>query len=81
MSNAAGLNRRRVMGLIAVAGAAAAQVPALAQVPNAARVPNAASRSADDELQLARQGRLRDAQRVAMVKLPQNVEPAFRFQA
>ncbi len=67
------INRRKAMGLLAVAGAGVGAVTA--------QVSATSPRTADQELQIARQGRLRDAQRVAMVKLPQNVEPAFRFRA
>jgi hypothetical protein len=61
------INRRKVMGLLA-ATAAGTGVSAQAQPQN----PDAA-------LQTARQERQFDAQRIATVKLPQTIEPAFRF--
>lgn len=84
------LNRRKAIGLLAVAGAGATAVaaqlpinspgtPAQEQGPAQERNP-VTERTPDDELQLARAMRLRDAQRIAMVKLPPFTEPAFRFQ-
>jgi hypothetical protein len=43
--------------------------------------PNAAPGSADAEVQAAPQELQLDAQRIAMVKLPQATEPAFVFRA
>lgn len=67
------VNRRQMLGLAVVT---AAGLPAVL-----AQAPPAAVRSPDDELQIARAQRLRDAQRIAMVNLPQTVEPAFQFRA
>ena len=77
------LNRRKAIGLLAVAGAGATAVAAQPptnspEAPAQGRNP-AQERNPDDELQLARAMRLRDAQRIAMVKLPPFTEPAFRF--
>lgn len=74
-----GVNRRNILGLVAVTGAGYRAV--IAQVPPAAARGAAPVRSPDDELQIARAQRLRDAQRIAMVNLPQTVEPAFQFRA
>lgn len=71
------LNRRKAIGLLAVAGAGTAAV--IAQTPTNSPPAPGAGRSPDDELQLARAGRLRDAQRIASVKLPPFTEPAFLF--
>ena len=51
----------------------------IAQTPTNSPPAPGAGRSPDDELQLARAGRLRDAQRIASVKLPPFTEPAFLF--
>lgn len=63
------INRRKIMSLLAATGVGSRI--AIAQAPA----------NPDAELQAARQNRLRDAQRVAMVKLPLTTEPAFRFRA
>jgi hypothetical protein len=63
------LKRREILGILAVGVAAAAVVEG--QTP-----PNA-----DAELQAARQGLQRDAQRIAMVNLPPSTEPAIHFRA
>jgi len=65
------VNRREVIGIL-TAGAAGVTVAEGQQAP---------SPPAGDELQAARQRLQFDAQRVAMVKLPQTTEPAFRFRA
>lgn len=65
------INRRKAMGLLAAAGAGVGAVTA--------QVSTDSPRTPDQELQIARADRLNDAQRVAMVKLAQTVEPAFRF--
>ena len=67
------INRRRALGVLTAAGAGSRMI--LAQAPATS------SRTPDQELEIARSERLRDAQRIATVKLPQNVEPAFRFRA
>ena len=69
--NRMGLNRRNMIGILA-AGAAGVSV-AEGQAP--------APPPAGDEVQAARQSLQRDAQQIAMVKLPQTTEPAFRFRA
>jgi hypothetical protein len=71
------LKRREIIGILG-AGAAGAVVTRVVegQTPQAAPPP-----SPDAELQAARQGLQRDAQRIAMVNLPQATEPAFRFRA
>ncbi len=58
------------MGLLAATAAGTGGASGQAQPQN----PDAA-------LQAARQERQIDAQRIATVKLPQTVEPAFRFRA
>jgi hypothetical protein len=81
------INRRKAVGLLAAVGAGSGAV--LAQIssvppqtpdrtPPQERSP-LQERTPDDELQIARAQRLRDAQRIAMVKLPPFTEPAFRF--
>jgi hypothetical protein len=64
------VNRREVIGILA-AGATSARV-AESQAP---------PRSPDADTQAARLGYQRDAQRIAMVNLPQTTEPAFHFRA
>jgi hypothetical protein len=66
-----GLKRREVIGIL-TAGAAGARL-AEGQAP-AAAAPNS-----DAGVQAARLSLQRDAQRIAMVKLPSTSEPAFRF--
>lgn len=63
-------NRRDLIGLLTV-GAVVAHV-AEGQTPPAPL-------NADGDLQAARLGLQRDAQLIAMVKLPHATEPAFRF--
>lgn len=76
------INRRKMIGLAAAVGAGSRVIVAQVAAPGAAPVGiTPGARTADEELQIARQGRLRDAQRVAMVKLPPDTEPAFRFRA
>ncbi len=73
-----GINRRKALGLVA-AGGIGSRI-AIAQAPSRPAAP-VTKVDADAELQAARDGRLRDAQRVAMVKLPPTTEPAFHFRA
>lgn len=61
------VKRREILGILTVGVAAGAVV-------NGQAPPNA-----DAELQAARQGLQRDAQRVAMVMLPPATEPAVHF--
>jgi hypothetical protein len=68
--------RREIIGILA-AGAGGAAVARVAE----GQAPPAAPRSSDDELQAARQGLRSDAQRIAMVNLPQTTEPAVHFRA
>lgn len=68
------ISRREAAGLAAALGVGTGEL--LAQ---AAGAQAGASRTPAVELEIARQQRLRDAQRIAAVKLPQAVEPAFRF--
>jgi hypothetical protein len=72
------VKRREIIGILG-AGAAGAVVTRVVegQTPQTAPPPP----SPDAELQAARQGLQRDAQRIAMVNLPQATEPAFRFRA
>jgi hypothetical protein len=63
------VKRREILGILTIGAAAIAVVEG--QTPP----------SADAELQAARQGLQRDAQRIAMVKLPPATEPAVHFQA
>jgi hypothetical protein len=63
------VKRREILGILTVGAAAAAVVEG--QTPP----------SADGELQAARQGLQRDAQRIAMVNLPPGTEPAVHFHA
>jgi hypothetical protein len=73
------INRRRLVGLLA---GAAAGPGALAQAPTApARLPRAQGATPDAALQSAREDLKSDIERIAQVKLPQPVEPAFRFRA
>ena len=68
------ISRRKAAGLAAALGAGSS-----ALLKQAASAQTDASRTSTPELEIARQQRLRDAQRVAAVKLAQTVEPAFRF--
>jgi hypothetical protein len=61
------LKRRAILEILTVGAAATAVVEAQD------------SPSADGDLQSARQGLQRDAQRIAMVKLPPATEPAVHF--
>lgn len=70
------INRRKALGLAAALGASSPAM--LAQVPGAAAQTSSA-RTPEQELEIARQQRLSDAQRIAAVKLAQSVEPAFQF--
>jgi hypothetical protein len=70
------VNRREVIGIL-TAGAASVSV-AEAQAPPPAP-PNATLVNADGDVQAARLGLKRDAQRIAMITLPPTTEPAFRF--
>lgn len=76
-----GFKRREIIGILG-AGAAGAVVTRIAegQAPPPAS-PSAAPPNADAEFQAARLGLQRDAQRIAMVNLPQATEPAFHFRA
>ena len=67
------IKRREVIGLL-VATAAGSRLAN-------AQAPAAAPQNAEEELQAARLRRQADAQRIAMVMLPQTTEPAFRFRA
>jgi hypothetical protein len=64
------LNRREIIGILSAGAAGASVADGQAPPPGAG-----------GEIQAARQELQRDAQRVAMVNLPQTTEPAFRFRA
>ena len=66
------VNRRTSVRILA--GAAASSRAVLAQAPAAKPADSKELQSARDELKEARE-------RIAMVKLPRDTEPAFRFQA
>jgi hypothetical protein len=66
------VNRRKTLGILAAAAVIGPHA-AIAQAPPAQPA------SADALLQSARAGYQGDAQRIAMVKLPQSTEPAFQF--
>jgi hypothetical protein len=68
------VNRREVIGIL-TAGAGSAGI-AEAQAP-----PASAALNADGDIQAARLSLKLDAERIAMVNLPQVTEPAFRFRA
>jgi hypothetical protein len=70
--------RRNLVGIL-MAGAVGAYVVE-GQAPPVAS-PGAAPLNADSDVQAARQSLQRDAQRIAMVKMPQTTEPAFHFRA
>ena len=73
------INRRSLVGILASAAAGQA-VPA--QAPTApARAQPAKGAAADADLQAAREELKSATQRIAQVKLPRSVEPAFRFRA
>jgi len=69
--------RREIIGIMG-AGAAGAVI---ARIAEGQASPNAAPPNADAATQAARLGLQRDAQRIAMVNLPQATEPAFHFRA
>jgi hypothetical protein len=70
------ISRRKALGWAATIGASSPSV--LAQVSGPAAQASGA-RTPDQELEIARQQRQRDAQRIATVKLAQSIEPAFHF--
>ena len=65
------VNRRKTLGILAVAAAGVRTAPAQAP-PNPPADADAGLRSAREVFQ-------NDAQRIAAVKLPQATEPAFQF--
>jgi hypothetical protein len=65
------LNRRNIIGILAAGAVSVSVAESQAPPPPAA----------GDQVQAARQSLQRDAQQIAMVKLPQTTEPAFRFRA
>jgi hypothetical protein len=69
--NRVDLNRRNMIGILAAGAAGVTVAESQAPPPPAP----------GDEVQAARQSLQRDAQRIAMVKLPPTTEPAFRFRA
>jgi hypothetical protein len=68
------VNRRRTLGILAAAVTAVRSTTAQAPPPPAAAEPDAQLRS-------ARESNRSDAQRIAMVSLPQSTEPTFQFRA
>jgi len=70
------VKRREIIGILG-AGAAGAVIASVAE----GQAPPVATRSPDADTQAARLGYQRDAQRIAMVNLPQTTEPAFHFRA
>jgi hypothetical protein len=71
------IDRRRTIGILALAGTVLPLVEA--QTPTQAAPAQPPSASAD--LQSARDDLRTDAQRIATVKLPRSTEPAFHFRA
>jgi hypothetical protein len=69
------VNRRKTLGILAAVAAGARTAS-----PQAAP-PRPADATADAAVRTAREGFQSDAQRIAMVKLPQATEPAFQFHA
>jgi hypothetical protein len=67
------VNRRKTLGILAAAVAGARTVSPQAPPPQPS--------DADAALRTARAGFQSDAQRIAMVKLPQATEPSFQFHA
>lgn len=73
------MNRRKALGVAAAIGASAPEVLTPKAQSQTAPAQTAQAQPADPQLEIARQQRLRDAQRIATVKIPQSLEPAFQF--